>query len=189
MAVEKTKYTAAEFWEFVNLPENLDKGLELIDGEIVEYPMPSNPKPSEIGILFASFITVFVRANKLGRVTGADAGYNINDENTFAPDVAFISFARQKQFPDTGFNLIPPDLVVEVVSPSDLKDPKRRIQRKLEKYLAANIPLIWYVYIERQEVEVYELSKPMRIVGIDGTLDGGTVLPGFTMALKDVFKL
>lgn len=186
MAVEKTKYTAVEFWEFVNLPENADKHFERIDGEIIEV-MPSSIKSSVIANLIAHFITLFVLTHKLGFVSGADGGYDVEDENTFAPDVAFISKARQSTLPDTGFNRIPPDLVVEVVSPSDLKDPKRRIQRKLEKYLAAGIPLIWYVYLERQEVEVYELGKSMRVVGIDDVLDGGAVLPGFTLALKDVF--
>jgi Uma2 family endonuclease len=151
VAVDKTKYTSQEFWDFVNLPENADRFFERIDGEIVEYP-PTNLYASATAANIAYYLLKFIKENLVaGHVTGADGGYDITEDDTFALDAAYISKARQAELSSKGFNPIPPDLAVEVVSPSDLKDPKRRIQRKLEKYLAVQIPLVWYVYTERKK--------------------------------------
>jgi Uma2 family endonuclease len=129
----------------------------------------------------------FVLEHDLGHVTGEQGGYDVSDDDTFAPDVAFISHARQANMPNDKFNPTPPDLAVEVVSPSDLADPKRRIQRKLEKYKAALIPLLWYVYAETQTVNVYVKGEFVGTVGVDSDLDGGEVLPGFKLPVAKIF--
>lgn len=118
-------YTSAEFWNFVNLPENAGRFFELIDGEIVEV-MASNPAASEVGGDIFVAIKLWLKQNPIARATPADGGCDIDDENTFAPDIAVILKSRQEKFPREGFNKIPPDFVVEVVSPSDLKDPFER---------------------------------------------------------------
>jgi hypothetical protein len=56
----------------------------------------------------------------------------------------------------------------------------------LEKYLTAQIPLVWYVYTARKEVDVYARGKYIATVGIDGVLDGGDVLPDFTLPVRDI---
>ncbi len=186
MAVQKTRYSSAEFIEFLNLPENADRFFERIDGEIIEH-MPSFPYASGVGNLILYYIMGFVLENDLGNVTGEQGGYEVSEEDTFAPDVAFISHARQANLPNDKFNPVPPDLAVEVVSPSDLADPKRRIQRKLEKYKAARIPLLWYVYSDPQMVDVYRNGEFVETVGIDGVLDGYDVLPGFKLPVAKIF--
>lgn len=186
MAVEKVKYTSQEFWEFIQLPQNAEKSFERINGEIFEV-VPSNPFSSKIAGLILTEFNIFLKGKDLGHVTGADGGYDITNEDTFAPDVAFILKSRQEKLPQEGFNPIPPDLAVEVVSPSDLKDPQNRIHKKIEKYRKAKVPLLWYAYFDRKEVDVYVRGVLVRTVGIEGTLDGGDILPGFTLAVKDIF--
>ena len=186
MAVDKTKYTSQEFWDFVNRPENAEQVFERINGEIVE-AMPSNPYSSAVAMRIGHFFMIYLMQNPIGHVTGEQGGYDISDEDTFAPDVAFIAKARQPHLPQDGFNPIPPDLVVEVVSPSDVNDPKQRIQKKLEKYRAAKIPLVWYVYTNPCEVKVYAYGQLIRTAGIDDMLDGGDVLPGFKLPVRDIF--
>ncbi len=186
MTLPNIKISAQEFWDFVNLPENADKQFERINGEIVE-AMPGNLYSSAIAMTFGFFFMLYLRNNDIGFVTGADGGYNVTEDDTFAPDVAFILYSRQEKLAYQGFGPTYPDLVVEVVSPSDLKDVEHRINRKIEKYLSIPIPIFWLVFPARREVEVYEMGKKVAVLGENGILDGGIVLPGFKLPVKDIF--
>jgi len=186
MTVER-KLTAAQFWNYLQQHDHGDRIVELINGAIVE--MPANLYSSALAARLIILIGLFVQQHGLGFVTGADGGYTIDDENLFAPDVAYISRTRQQTLPYDGFGPLPPDLAVEVISPSDLKDPKRRIEDKLAAYRAAGVPMIWIVYPERREVEVHRAGQPMVIVTLDGTLDGADVLPGLVIAVRDIFEI
>jgi Uma2 family endonuclease len=150
--------------------------------------MPSNPYSSAIGIRIAVKLSIFVDQHDLGHVTGEQGGYNLSDDTTVAPDVAFISRQRQPQLPSRGFNPVPPDLAVEVLSPSDLDNPQRRIQDKIDIYREIGIPLLWLVYPERKAIEVYADGELTATLGIDDTLTGGDVLPDFQLPIKDIFK-
>jgi Uma2 family endonuclease len=186
MAV-KRKWTMTEFLEELQRQDDGDRVIELINGEIVE--MPTFPYTSALAARLLALIVMHVMQHDLGHVTGADGGYEIDHENVLAPDVAFISKARQGSLPTDRFNPIPPDFAIEVVSVSDLKDVKRRIADKLAAYMGAGVPLVWYVYPERQEVEVYRPGQPKITVGVDGTLDGDDVLPGLSISVRDIFKI
>jgi Uma2 family endonuclease len=82
------------------------------------------------------------------------------------------------------FVSIPPNLVVEVVSP--LNDPAV-LRQKLWNYLIAGIT-VWAVDPDKKQVEVYIPGQPVKVIGSDGVLEGGDVLPGFVMAVKDLFE-
>jgi Uma2 family endonuclease len=187
MLIANRLYTKAEFYEFINQPENADKHFELIDAEILE-TMPSFPIPSNIATWFVIYIGIYLMSNDIAYITDAQGGYDIDDENLFVPDVAVTLKSRLPTLPLSTFVPIPPDIAIEVVSKSDLKDPKNRIERKLKKYLEAGVPLTWYVYYERKVVEVHQPGQPVQIIDIDGVLDGGGVLPGFQLAVKDIFR-
>ncbi len=47
---------------------------------------------------------------------------------------------------------------------------------------------ICHVYYERKVVEVHQAGQPVQIIDIEGILDGGGVLPGFKLAVKDIFR-
>jgi Uma2 family endonuclease len=97
--------------------------------------------------------------------------------------VGFISTTRQPKRPHVAWNPLAPDLAVEVVSPTD---SAKDIGDKIVNYLAAGT-VAWYVYPDDQEVKVYEAGEPVKTLTINDTLDGGKVLPGFTLAVKDIF--
>ena len=78
---------------------------------------------------------------------------------------------------------IPPDLAVEVVSPTDRAS---KIADKVANYLLAGT-LLWYVYPDEQQIKVYKSGQPARTLGIDDVLDGDRVLPGFKLVVKDIF--
>jgi Uma2 family endonuclease len=179
MAIHKP-ITVEEFEEYANLPENADLRLEFIDGEIIE--VPSNAYSSEIAALIITALVVFVKPRKLGRVTGEGGGYKVAGAR-LAPDAAFISRERQAALDRQGYNSVAPDLAIEVMSPSDKEED---LEKKLLKYAEAGV-LVWVFRPERRVAQVHAPGQPMREIGIDGTLDGGTALPGFTLALHEVF--
>lgn len=175
--------TTETFVAWAELPENADKRLEYIHGTMFE--VTSNQKSSACAMRIAIPLGVFVLANDLGDITGADGGYTVEGEY-IVPDVAFISRQRQSVPPDDTYNPLAPDFVVEVISPSDIKNPQR-IRDKMDLYQRAKLPLAWFVYPTRQEVVVYENGQFSRTVGIEDVLDGGIVLPGFSLAVKAIF--
>jgi Uma2 family endonuclease len=185
MVVERAstalRMSVETFDKWVFLPENADHNFECIGGEVIE--VVSNSESSEIAMLIGSFITTYVIANNLGRVTGADGGYMIGDER-YIPDVAFISRQHQPERSREAYNPIAPDLAVEVISPSD---SPALMPVKVSNYLAAHV-IVWVVDPDTKSISVHAQGKTVVVYTIDDTLDGGAVLPGFTMALKDVFK-
>ena len=186
MLIDKKAYTKTEFYEFIQLPKHAGRVFELIDGEIWE-KMPTFGYSSGTGARVTTFIGMYLLNNDIAHFTDAQGGYDIDDENTFAPDIGVILKSRLAKLPIDRFVPLVPDFVVEVVSPSDQKAHKERIEKKLNKYIEAGVSLIWYIYPDRREVEVYKRGEPMRIVGIDGVLDGGDVLPNFSLPVRDIF--
>ena len=182
MTVPVKAYTVEEFDAFVELPENIEKIFEYIGGEIVE--VPSNPFASKISSIFSGEIYIYNKDKNLGHLTGEAGGYQVSGER-YAPDVGILLKARQAHIAHTGYNPLPPDLAVEVDYPSTAQS--RDILRiKLANYLAAGTT-VWIAHPLTKKVEVYEPGKPVVILGINDTLDGGSILPGFNLAVKDIF--
>jgi Uma2 family endonuclease len=142
----------------------------------------SNNYSSEIAMLIGAMLLVFVRENDLGRVTGADGGYVVSGDR-YIPDVAFISKERQPEPSHAAYNPNPPDLAVEVLSPTDAPEV---VRIKIVNYLHAGVT-VWLVNPDKRQVEIYVPGQMADTVGIDDTLDGGDVLPGFRLAVKDIF--
>ena len=175
------RYTLEEFDAFVNRPENAELRFEYIGGEIVE--VPSNPYSSQVAALFITYIGMYLLKKPIGRLTGEQGGYRVLGEK-YAPDVAFISRAKQTALSyGDGYNPSPPDLVIEIVSPSDRE---LKLSVKIANYLAAGTT-VWVAYARTREVYVYQPGKAVVIVPYDGILDGDTILPGFQLAVKDIF--
>ena len=79
---------------------------------------------------------------------------------------------------------MPPDLAIEVVSPSDTA---RDVAAKMERYRRANVPLVWWVYPDRRAVAVYQNGQLVTELGEGDELDGGNVLPGFRLPIAEIF--
>lgn len=122
-----------------------------------------------------------------GFILGADVPLQIWPEvpkQLRRSDVAFISSSR---LPDGRLPrktlTIPPDLVVEVVSPRDIAV---QLERKIAEYLEAGVRLVWVIYPEEGRAQVRRIDGTASIVGLDGSLDGEDVLPGFAVKLADI---
>jgi Uma2 family endonuclease len=180
MVLEKKHISVEQFEDFVDLPQNSEKLFEYIGGEIIE--VPSNPFSSKISARITTFIGMYLLQNDIGHLTGEAGGYQVSGER-YAPDVAFISYEKQKNLAEKGYNNNPPDLAVEVMSPSD-SDDKLRI--KVANYQAAGT-IVWVVNAKEKQVEVYEPGKPVKILNEAGILLAEAILPGFKLAVKDIF--
>ena len=179
MAVQ-TLLTVEEFDRIAALPENADKRLEFIGGEIID--VVTNNYNSEIAATILAEIKVYAKTHDLGRVTGADGGYKVSGER-YIPDVAFISKSKQPASSHEAYNSNAPDLAVEVVSPTD---STKEILDKVANYLAAGT-VVWLIYPDKRQAKIYEPGQPVKTIIAEGVLDGGSVLPGFKLPLKDVF--
>ncbi len=173
--------SAEEFDVYALLPQNRDRLLQYIGGEVVE--VVSNSLSSKIAMLVGGRIMTFVEAHNLGHVTGADGGYRVSGER-YIPDAAFISYSRQPELSyEEGYLPVAPDLAVEVLLPGNTED---EMAIKIANYLAAGT-VVWMFKPLPQTVAVFVPGKLVRILTVNDTLDGGDGLPGFTRAVKDAF--
>jgi len=180
---EQIGLSTEEFNILVQSPENLDKNLELIYGELVE-KMVSHRNSSKLAGKIFGFIFMYLNKHAIGELTPADGGYHVG-EHRFIPDVGFVTNEKSAQAKIVeGYLNQAPDLAVEVISPTD---KTAVINRKIAAYQEANV-LLWVVYPEEQEFHIYAPNyAPTQIFTIKDTLTGGDVLPDFVLTLSDIF--
>ncbi len=181
-------YTVEEFWDYVHLPENAGRRLELVNGEIREM-VPTGGEHGEVGGDLFGLIWSHNRMHKLGRVTNAETGYVLtiyNDGKPYvrAPDIGFVSIDRAPEPFDRGFVPMPPDLAVEVVSPGDEAD---EVEEKVRNYLQYGVRIVWLVYPAFKSIFVRKIGETKEL-GQNDILSGEDVLPGFKVKISDIFQ-
>jgi Uma2 family endonuclease len=161
---------------------------ELIRGELFMMT-PASPQHGIYALRLGAALLAFVEEHQLGIVVTAEPGFILQPEpeaTVRAPDIAFI---RTERIPPVdqqeGFWPLAPDLVVEIISPSESADS---IQGKLNDYLGAGTSLIWLVYPRLKAVVEYHTPQQVRQYGTGTELEGGDVLPGFRFPLKSLFR-
>ncbi|MBO9308510.1 MAG: Uma2 family endonuclease [Chloroflexi bacterium] len=185
----REKLSVSDFEAFLKLPENADRRFELHNGAIREMS-PSSELPTVIAMRLAILLGSHVYAARLGVLTGADAGFALTPRDVLSPDVAFIRAERLSGIRRRGFFQIPPDLAIEVVSPSDSIPA---LQRKAARYLALGVREVWIIYPDDQTADIYRAgSAPDRLevqqIASDGALESD-LLPGFRLPLSQLFAL
>jgi Uma2 family endonuclease len=184
MVVQQKLYTAEEFWAMTDQFE-ADKQYELVEGVIVEMAA-SSPENTIIAGRVLAFLFNHVDNHDLGFVTGADGDYTLSPGDVRIPDVAYISRERTPTIPRIFEGA--PDLAVEVISPGE---SPRQVHDKTELYLKTGARLVWNIYPEDKVVEVWQATGDGGLIfhtlTIDGVLDGGAVLPGFSLPVSKIF--
>lgn len=175
--------TGKEFENWVEQQNNEDDIFEFIGGEI--FQMPSNSFSSMIATRIIIRIGIYLLQNNIGYLTTEAGGYKIGDER-YVPDVAFVSYTKQKQPDKKGYNDVIPALAIEVVSDTMNKREWNALVRKITGYLNAGV-IVWIVDPEEKTIEVYEQGKPVTILSITDTLTSPALLPNFSLPLKDIF--
>jgi Uma2 family endonuclease len=159
---------------------------ELIDGRTVRMN-PTGLQHGDIVIALGSALRDFVRKRQLGRVVGGEVGIYTRREpdRVRAADIAFVSRERLADKSLKGFLKVAPELVVEIISPTDRW---QNMRDKLEEYFAIGVHRVWIVEPDNRDVLVYSASTEMRKFGEDDILTGEGVLDGFTLPVADLFE-
>lgn len=172
---EQVSMTLAEFLE-----HDID-GYEYVKGELVPMSPPTRMH-SKISVKVIRYLDRHVDENQLGEVH-VEATFQVG-ERGLKPDVAFVSTPRLDGDENIGFP-IPPDLAIEVVSPTDAQS---RVVDKAFAYLNAGTRLVWVLEPRSQTVTVYRSERDITLLTREDALTGEDVVPGFTCPVSQLFE-
>jgi Uma2 family endonuclease len=176
--------------EFIAYP-NDGYRYELVEGKLVKGIMPTLQQ-SQLNTFLVFTIGSFVRDKKLGNIYGWGIRYETvsetaNQKGTLRlPDVSFVQASRAVHGGET--LKFAPDLAIEVLSEVTFYED---IEDKVSEYLSQGGCLVWLIAMRRQEVYICYLEEGKRkrdVLELDDTLDGGDVLPGFTLPVRSLFE-
>ena len=143
---------------------------------------------SEVATNLIRIIGNHVRAQKLGRVFGADCGYQIfaTDPNRVRyPGGSFIARGRlPNDRAPRGHIQIHPDLAIEVVSPSNRAED---MARKIEQHLATGSQSVWVFYSTLRMVEIHS-EQGVHWVREPELVTEERLLPWWSLSLTYVFE-
>jgi Uma2 family endonuclease len=188
--IERTGLMTIE--EFVRLYEE-EGPFEIIDGERI---VLSPPKAGHVVITRNTFLAIerFVTPRGLGEAF-TEGPFVETDGPTWVsgsrvPDVMYYTAERLAQYKadnpdwrDKPFILVP-DLVVEVISSND---KYTEVAAKVDKYLDDGVRMVWIADQKRRTITVRTKTEYFTL-GINDTLTGGDVIPGFTVKLTEIFE-
>jgi Uma2 family endonuclease len=176
---------AATEQDVVDALEAADKRIyELIDGTLVEKDM--GVAESIIGMRIGQHLWNYLDENDLGLAFGTDGPFRVRVGRIRFPDVGFVSWKRlpDQELPDDPILDVSPDLAVEVISKGNTR---REMELTLKDYFEAGVRLVWFIYPKTQTALVYTSPTSKKEIAKDQSLDGGRVLPGFSLPLKKLF--
>ncbi len=182
MTTDKKLLTAEDLFQ---LPDDGYR-YELLDGELAKKPLRGAIYGAVLAMI-SSVISTHVEACGLGTVLAGSPGVILrrNPDRVRAPDVCFIAHHRlPAEGLPRGYLEVVPDLIVEVISPSDRAT---EVQEKIEEWLRAGAQLVWAVYPDTRSVVAYQSQAAIRVYTEADILDGEPVLPGFTCPVARLF--
>src|SRR5438270_7440243 len=177
----KKLLTAEEFF-LVSEPQDGSRQ-ELVRGEIVTMPPPGGMH----GVTCSKVdrkIGVFIDAGPGGTLACNDTGFitERDPDSVRGPDISYWSKERLLEVP-VGYIEISPDMLVEVLSPSNTS---KQIRVKLKEYFAKGVRLVWVIAPEDRTLTIYRTPDEGRVLHETATVTGEDVLPGFTCRVSDL---
>lgn len=160
---------------------------ELVRGTIHMMSPASGMHGLVAGHVFA-LINAFVERNRLGQCFADNTGFELAGlpDTVRSPDAAFVSTARLPlEGIGPGWMTATPDLVVEVLSPSETS---AELEAKLDDYRTAGTRLFWIIDPATRRVAVRASNAAERRFTESEALDGGDVLPGFSVEISRLFE-
>ncbi len=162
--------------------ENDVPGYEYAKGELI--PMsPATRRHGKISAKVIWHLSSHVYENVLGELYTAETIFQVGDR-MMKPDVAFVSIDHLDVDEDKTFP-IPPDLAIEVISPSDVHS---RVTQKALDYLEAGTRLVWVLDSVSKTVTIYRSESDIEILTQTSMLTGEDVVPGFACPVEQLFE-
>ena len=157
---------------------------ELVDGVLVEKAMGHHE--SRLSVELLGLLREYLKKNNLGILAGADGPHHLDEHLVRFPDVAFIPWDNipLNADPRTSMPDWIPSLAIEVIS---LGNTRGEMKRKLKDYFTAGVEIVWYIYPIEQVVRVYTSEENCVTLTDADELDGGEVLPGFRVSVRELF--
>ncbi len=159
---------------------------ELVKGRIVPVA-PAGDEHGKIEIKIGTILYAFVMAHNLGKVRVGEVGIYTrrNPDTVRGADVLFISNERYARKTSRSFLDVAPDLVVEILSPSDRWTD---VMGKLREYFAIGVRLVWVIDPRARCVYAYQSLTDVREFTEEDELPGDDVLPGFSVKVAELFE-
>jgi Uma2 family endonuclease len=170
--------------ELLELPDDHMRH-ELVEGEL-RTMSPAGGEHGRVALAIGARILQHVDEHGLGLAFAAETGFVLHrgPDTVRASDVAFVAAGRLPAGAGRGFPELAPDLVVEVVSPSDRAS---EVAEKAAMWLDAGVRLVWVVDPQARLAAVHHPGGLVTVLRQDGVLDGEEVLPGFRLPLAPLF--
>ena len=161
-----------------------DKRVELVHGVLVVREPPGYLH-GDVTARLTTRLMNHVEAHSLGRVVAGDAGFKLRSapDTVRGPDIAFLSSARVPDPRPVGYLALAPDLVVEVLSPTDRAG---EVLAKVADWLNAGTRLVWVIDPERRLARGYRADGSETVVTANESLDGEDVVAGFSCLLASI---
>lgn len=185
MSTTSTALMTAE--ELMELPHGEGFRYELINGEL-EKTMSAGFPHGRITMRLAGPLSEFIWTHALGEVFAAETGFQLTfgPDTVLAPDIAFITQERLEQVGETErFWPAAPDLVVEVLSPSDRAG---KVNKKTLLWLSYGAKQVWIVNPKDCTVRVHRSPSDATTFCGSDYLEAQDLLPGFRLSLDRIFS-
>jgi Uma2 family endonuclease len=169
--------------QLLALPE-AERRAELIRGVLHPMSPTGGLHGIVVGELFAS-LREHVRHHGLGTVYPAETGFRLetNPDTVRAPDVAFVRTGRLADPRVRGYLTLAPDLVAEVISPSDRFS---EVEEKARWWLEHGANTVWVIDPDLQQAYIYQAARPRRTLNPEDQLTS-ELLPDFSLPLTALF--
>jgi Uma2 family endonuclease len=183
MAIGTALMTAEEY---TALPDSFDVPTELVKGALVKMP-PVRPRHGEICLRIGHFLQSYLNVHPIGRVVCNDSGViTERDPDTVrGADVAYYSFERVPKGPlPDGLLDVSPDMVFEVLSPSDRWS---EVQTKMAKYLDAGVRAVCIADDDTRSIHVFRPDRPLQVFRADDEFTLPEILGDFRVKVQRFF--
>ena len=160
---------------------------EIVNGELIDMGN-SGAKHGYVAVILSAALFNCVSTRKLGAIFDSSTAFKMKSGNKRSPDVSFMAKERLQgldELPD-GFLEGAPDLTVEILSPGNTV---AEIHDKLVEYFENGARLVWVINPKEKYVLVYRSAEePDRLLKSTDFLDGEEIVPGFTLAVAELFQ-
>ena len=159
---------------------------ELVEGRVVRLS-PTKPQHGNVESYFTHLLCSFVYPRELGQVQGGEVGIytHRNPDTVRAADILFISHQRLAQATPADFLDIAPELIVEILSPTDRQS---EVEKKLREYFAIGVDVALVIDPDGRTVRVYRSPAEVLELQAGDVLTIESVLPGFSAPVAELFN-